>query len=107
MSSVAARIFCRSRKTPERLGSKPRNIFSAIERFGADVAASVTGIAGPDGGTEEKPVGTVWFGIADRGGHEVAKRRAFLGDRGHVRRSASVHALELVRRHVVGWDGDR
>jgi nicotinamide-nucleotide amidase len=79
----------------------------AVERFGADVAASVTGIAGPDGGTEEKPVGTVWFAIADRGGHEVAKRRAFLGDRGHVRRSASVHALELVRRHIVGSDGDR
>jgi nicotinamide-nucleotide amidase len=78
----------------------------AVEKFGADVAASVTGIAGPDGGTEEKPVGTVWFAIADRGGREVAKRRAFLGDRGHVRRSASVHALELVRRHVVGWEGE-
>ncbi|HYK42486.1 MAG TPA: competence/damage-inducible protein A [Thermoanaerobaculia bacterium] len=75
----------------------------AVERFGADVAASVTGIAGPDGGSEEKPVGTVWFAIADRGGREVAKKRAFLGDRGHVRRSASVHALELVRRHLVGW----
>ena len=75
----------------------------AVERFGADVGASVTGIAGPDGGTEEKPVGTVWFAIADRNGGVVAKKRAFLGDRGHVRRSAALHALELVRRHLVGF----
>jgi nicotinamide-nucleotide amidase len=75
----------------------------AVERFGADVGASVTGIAGPDGGTEEKPVGTVWFAIADRSGSVVAKKRSFLGDRGHVRRSAALHALELVRRHLVGF----
>ncbi|MEP6802630.1 MAG: competence/damage-inducible protein A [Acidobacteriota bacterium] len=75
----------------------------ARERFDADVAAAVTGIAGPGGGSAEKPVGLVWFGISDRGGEATAKRRFFVGDRGHVRRSASVHALELVRRHLVGW----
>ena len=74
----------------------------AVARFGADVGAAVTGIAGPDGGTDEKPVGTVWFAVADRDGREVAKRRSFIGDRGNVRRSASVHALELLRRHLVG-----
>ncbi|MEO8190740.1 MAG: competence/damage-inducible protein A [Acidobacteriota bacterium] len=75
----------------------------ARERFDSDVAAAVTGIAGPGGGTAEKPVGLVWFGIADREGAATAKRRFFVGDRTHVRRSASVHALELVRRHLVGW----
>ena len=75
----------------------------ATDRFGADVGASITGIAGPDGGSAEKPVGTVWFGIADRDGREIVKRRAFLGDRTHIRRTASVHALELLRRHLVGW----
>ncbi len=75
----------------------------ARERFDADVAAAITGIAGPDGGSPEKPVGLVWFGISDRGGAGNAKRRYFVGDRTHVRRSASVHALELVRRHLVGW----
>lgn len=75
----------------------------ARERFGADVAASITGIAGPSGGTAEKPVGTVWFAVADRDGRETAKRRSFIGDRALVRRSASIHALELVRRHLVGW----
>jgi nicotinamide-nucleotide amidase len=75
----------------------------ATDRFGADVGASITGIAGPDGGSAEKPVGTVWFGIADRDGRETVKRRAFLGDRSLIRRTASVHALELLRRHLVGW----
>ncbi len=75
----------------------------ARERFDADVAAAVTGIAGPGGGSTEKPVGLVWFGISDRDGAATAKRRFFVGDRAHVRRSASVHALELVRRHLVGW----
>ena len=75
----------------------------ARERFGADVGAAVTGVAGPGGGSEEKPVGTVWFAISDRDGREVAKRRSFVGDRSHIRKSASVHALELVRRHLVGW----
>jgi len=74
----------------------------ARDRFGADLGAAITGVAGPGGGTEEKPVGTVWFAIADRDGREVAKRRSFVGDRALVRRSASVYTLELVRRHLVG-----
>lgn len=75
----------------------------ARSRFGSDLAAAVTGIAGPGGGSEEKPVGTVWFAVADRDGRERAKKRAFNGDRTHVRRSAAVYALELVRRHLVEW----
>jgi nicotinamide-nucleotide amidase len=78
----------------------------ARDRFGADVAAAVTGIAGPGGGTEEKPVGTVWFAIADRDGREIVKKRSFGGDRALIRRSASVVALELLRRHIAGLSKD-
>ena len=74
----------------------------ARDRFGADVAASVTGIAGPDGGTPEKPVGTVHFGLATKDGAALTKRRLFGGDRAVVRRAASIQALELVRRFLAG-----
>ena len=72
----------------------------ALERFGADLALGVTGIAGPDGGTPDKPVGTVYFALAPRSGPEVAKKREFLGDRTAVRQAAALFALELVRRSV-------
>jgi nicotinamide-nucleotide amidase len=73
----------------------------ARQRFGADLGAAVTGIAGPDGGTPEKPVGTVWFALSDGSGEDLAKKRFFIGDRNMVRRAASLHALEIVRRHLV------
>ena len=72
------------------------------ERFRADVGLSVTGIAGPDGGTPEKPVGTVHFALAARTGAEIAKKRLFVGDRSVVRRAASIQALELLRRYLAG-----
>ena len=73
----------------------------ARRRFESDLAAAVTGIAGPDGGTPEKPVGTVWFALADGQG-TAARTRRFVGDRAMVRRAASLFALELVRRRVTG-----
>ena len=63
----------------------------------ADVAVSVTGLAGPDGGTEEIPVGTVWFGVALRKEGDVktaAFVRHFPGSRDEVRRQAVDAALE-------------
>ena len=72
------------------------------DRFGADVGLSVTGIAGPDGGTPEKPVGTVHFGLSARSGTELGKKRLFVGDRAVVRRAASIQALELLRRFLAG-----
>ena len=74
----------------------------ARERFDADVAVSITGIAGPDGGSAEKPVGTVFFGLAGREGHTATKKRLFIGDRGVVRRAASIQALEMLRRYLTG-----
>jgi PncC family amidohydrolase len=77
----------------------------ARERFDADLAVSVTGIAGPGGGTPEKPVGTVFFALAPRSGEGLAKKRLFPGDRTAVRRAAAVQALELLRRHLAGAEG--
>ena len=63
------------------------------------VAVAISGVAGPDGGTAEKPVGTVWLGLAARRGSEVvvtAERQLFAGDRERVRRRSVRRALELV-----------
>jgi nicotinamide-nucleotide amidase len=68
----------------------------ALERAGADVAVAVSGIAGPDGGTPGKPVGTVWFAWAERRGRGVrlrTRRLRFRGDREAVRRRAVATAL--------------
>ena len=64
----------------------------ARKAAGADVSVSVSGIAGPTGGTEEKPVGSVWFGFA-AGNKVMAEFRHFAGDRASVRRQAVLFAL--------------
>ncbi len=74
----------------------------ARERFGADLALAITGIAGPDGGSPEKPVGTVFLALSRRAGAEFAKKRLFVGGRSVIRRAAAIHALELLRRHLSG-----
>jgi nicotinamide-nucleotide amidase len=72
----------------------------ARERLGADVAVSVTGVAGPDGGTEEKPVGLVFLHASGPMG-EKQLRFDFPGDRATIRGRAAVAALHLVRRLVT------
>jgi PncC family amidohydrolase len=70
----------------------------AAARLGADVTVAVTGIAGPDGGTAEKPVGLVCFGFHVRG-HEDSMQRMLFGDRDEIRARASQLALfEVYRR---------
>jgi nicotinamide-nucleotide amidase len=71
----------------------------ALERLGGDVAIAVSGIAGPDGGTPGKPVGTVWFAWAKRRPGRIemrAVRRWFEGSRDAVRREAVRTGLEGV-----------
>jgi nicotinamide-nucleotide amidase len=70
----------------------------ALENSNADVAVAISGIAGPDGGTEQKPVGTVVFARAMRGAEErEAESKLFAaGDRSEVRRQATLCALELL-----------
>ena len=71
----------------------------ARTRMGVDVAVSVTGIAGPGGGTPEKPVGTVWFAVASPGATET-RRIVFLGSRREIRDRAAQTALFLVLRRL-------
>jgi nicotinamide-nucleotide amidase len=72
----------------------------AVRAAGADVAVSVTGLAGPDGGTDENPVGTVYIGCSV-GDSTVVKKYCFLGNRDKIRESAVVAALTLVREEVM------
>jgi PncC family amidohydrolase len=67
----------------------------ALESFGAMLAVSVTGIAGPGGGSKEKPVGTVWFALARRGGG-VSLTRGFYP--GHSRRAVQLRAVRSALR---------
>ncbi|WP_338557685.1 nicotinamide-nucleotide amidase [Erwinia sp. E_sp_B04_7] len=73
----------------------------ALLQAKADFAVSVSGIAGPDGGTAEKPVGTVWFGFAVSGKETLAVRQVFSGDREAVRRQATAWALLRLRDHFI------
>jgi nicotinamide-nucleotide amidase len=71
----------------------------ALRVSGADIAVAVSGIAGPSGGTEDKPVGTVWFGLALRLGEGVELSsgvKLFPGNRESIRRLTVDHALRLV-----------
>lgn len=61
----------------------------------ADIGIAISGIAGPDGGSPEKPVGTVWFGLATAN-QVVAERVVFAGDRTAVRVQAIEHALAMI-----------
>ncbi len=66
----------------------------------ADACVSVTGIAGPDGGTEEKPVGLVYIGCSVRG-ETVVERHEFHGTRAENREQSAVSALDLLRRQIL------
>jgi nicotinamide-nucleotide amidase len=68
----------------------------AIKAARADYAISISGIAGPDGGTATKPVGTVWFGFASAAGEGITRCECFNGDRENVRRQATAYALQTL-----------
>ncbi len=68
----------------------------ALERSKAMISVAVSGVAGPDGGSADKPVGTVWIGWALRDGGCRAQRYQFGGDRDSVRRESVIRALEGV-----------
>ncbi|HEY3366235.1 MAG TPA: competence/damage-inducible protein A [Symbiobacteriaceae bacterium] len=81
----------------------------ALQRSGAHMAVAVSGIAGPDGGTPDKPVGTVCFGLAANpgDGHGLSpgvwsKRLQLWGSRADVRERSAIQALAMVRRYLTG-----
>lgn len=74
----------------------------ALERFGASVAISVTGIAGPGGGGEEKPVGTVFWCVKEADGEAIVRGIRLPGDRADVRDRSTTVALHLLRRLLLG-----
>jgi len=71
-----------------------------LEHSSADITLSVSGIAGPDGGSEAKPVGTVWFALSDSTGFTQALVEQFAGDRKQVREQAVQFALKLLIEHT-------
>lgn len=73
----------------------------AKEASGADIAVAVTGIAGPDGGSDEKPVGLVYISICTSDFHKAYKFN-FAGNRDMVRERTSLYALDLIRRCALG-----
>ena len=88
--SVIGKYGAVSQKTAERMAA------GAIERLGVDIAVSVTGIAGPTGGTEDKPIGTVWMGLATK--DSVTATHFAYGDigRNRVRDQACMDALKAL-----------
>jgi competence/damage-inducible protein CinA-like protein len=70
----------------------------ALRRFEADTAVAITGIAGPDGGTEDKPVGTVCFTVALAGGGSSTRTLRLPGNRADVRERSTTVAMHLLRR---------
>ncbi|WP_243049463.1 CinA family protein [Dyella sp. RRB7] len=93
-------------RTLERTGAVSEEtalemVSGALARFGAGVAVAVTGIAGPSGGTVEKPVGTVWISWKRRGGYAHATLFHFGGDREAVRRQTVAAALSGVLRTLT------
>ena len=71
-----------------------------------DLAVSLTGVAGPGGGSAEKPVGLVWFGLASAKG-TITEKQMFPGDRAAVRTAAIEHALQLLIRAAAASEHTR
>jgi nicotinamide-nucleotide amidase len=90
--------------TLQQSGAVSREVSAAMakgvrKRCNADVGISITGIAGPDGGTEEKPVGTVFIGISSRHG-EIIDSFKFSGNRNRIQTSAAQAGLHMLNRYL-------
>jgi nicotinamide-nucleotide amidase len=76
----------------------------ALARFDADVSVSITGIAGPGGGTEDKPVGTVCWCVMASDGRVLARDTVMPGDRTEIRDRSTTVAMQMLRRMLRGED---
>jgi len=91
----------------ERLGAVSAEVAEALaegaaERFGADFGIGITGIAGPGGGTEDKPVGSVCFSVIERDAERITRCTRLPGGRPDVRDRSTTVAMHLLRRLLVG-----
>ena len=91
----------------ERVGAVSVEVAEALadgarERVGADVGVGITGIAGPGGGTAEKPVGLVCFSIAGPDGSRITRSTNLPGGRADIRDRSTTVAMHLVRRLLLG-----
>jgi nicotinamide-nucleotide amidase len=101
------------RETIERHGAVSAEVAQALaegarSRLGADVGVGLTGIAGPGGGSEDKPVGLVWLSVAGPDGASLTRSVRLPGARPDVRERAVTVAMHLIRRLLAGeGDGER
>src|SRR3954449_12702320 len=91
----------------ERVGAVSQEVAEALadgarERLGGDVGVGVTGIAGPEGGTPEKPVGTVWFSVRDGDGRSLTRHVMLPGGRFDIRDRSTTVAMHMLRRLLLG-----
>ncbi|WP_198018178.1 CinA family protein [Hippea jasoniae] len=94
-SGVLYRVGAVSREVAEAMAA------GAIASSGADFAVSTTGIAGPTGGSDTKPVGLVWFGVAGKNGVVRATKMVFSGNRAAVREKAARFAILYLREFIL------
>ena len=97
-----------SADTLERFGAVSGETVSEMARgarelFGSDIGLSVSGIAGPGGGTAEKPVGTVWFGFSHVSSGTFCEKRNFAGNRGEIKTFAASAAIDMVRKFCLDY----
>jgi nicotinamide-nucleotide amidase len=91
----------------ERWGAVSTEVADALaqgiaERFGAELGVGITGVAGPDGGTEDKPVGLVCFSVWGRGGRRLTRRTRLPGGRADIRDRSVTVSMHLLRRLLLG-----
>jgi nicotinamide-nucleotide amidase len=111
-NSAKARILGVDEETIRWHGAVSPEVAAAMARgarrvSGADIAFALTGIAGPSGGTEEKPVGTVYIALARPDGSTDVKHRVFAGDRRQIQTLAAYAGLQAVREFCTTTPPER
>ncbi len=99
MLGVGAAALARHGAVSEKVVSEMAS--GALDKSDANIAVAVSGVAGPDGGTPEKPVGTVCFAWADSNGGLTTETCHFNGDRDDIRRNAVGHGFRGIVEHLL------